>query len=142
MNIQVGNDFGRGVLPQTPLFSMYLRAPAWAETLGTTTETFASTVTLLGAPPTTLLQTGNSPPNTAAGSAATRTAREGRSISDRRRSTRCQKGRLPLILYENRALVRTSRKRYVTFGRPSALSGPARTAVEIQMGRLYKRAVK
>ena len=90
MSIRVGNNFWRGVIPQTPLFSTYLSPPALAEESSPMISgTLSSTSMLIGAPPTTPLWTGNSPPNTAMGSTVTRTVNE-RSILDRRKSVRRQ----------------------------------------------------
>jgi len=58
----------------------------------------------------TPLWTGNSPPNTATGSAATRIAKEERSILDRRKASVVRRHRSPPTLYESR----TSGSRHVT----------------------------
>lgn len=108
MSLQAGSVFRREALPQTPLFSTYLRTPAWAEALSLVnfgTFSLAAKVTSTGTPPTTVLWTGK--PNTAMGSAAMRTVKEERSISDQmvEEATTVRRHKLPLILYEKRGHV-------------------------------------
>ena len=87
------------VLPQTPLFSTYLRPRSWDVTSSATVSTtFPRTGVLAGVPPTMPPWTGNSPPNTMVGRAAARIVKGKRIIEGRGSVDGRGRRRAPLVL--------------------------------------------